>query len=347
MLQRRSLTENQVVDHLFGHMRSRTGPDTSNQHNIQVGVEERTKIRSAAEMAVLNSIDNVKYPLEDNAAGMRGRRLMEVGEILAEKTGVRMQGTTENERAAEILGRGLGGVMTPSDFPLIMSNVVNTTLLSGYDEVALNFRAICREVPFKDFKKVTRVRLSSAPGVSRVLDTGEYPNGTFDEEGEGYRIFKLGVIVGVSREMMINDDLDSIGRYPMALGRSCAEAENDEVFGILNANPNMADGNPLFGAAHKNVVTGDLDEDGLEAALLKFAEQTDMKGKPIRVRAANLVCSQRRERAARKLLVLSTSPAKTEDANPYQGQMGVVTDHALLSQVNPLTYYLFANPRLY
>ncbi|MBL4772002.1 MAG: Mu-like prophage major head subunit gpT family protein [Planctomycetes bacterium] len=253
---------------------------------------------------------------------------------------------SRSDRAGAILGqRAAVGMMTPSDFPMLLANVASAVLLRGYEGVNLTFGQISREVSVPDFKEVSRVRMGGAPELEKVKDTGEYTLGSFDEAGEKYKIEKFGKRLAISRETILNDDLDTMGRIPMAMGRKAAELENKLVYSILLKNPNMADGQALFSAAHKNMVTAGLDENGLEAALLKLREQKGLAGERIRVTPRNLVCSPRRERVARKLLVLSTNPTTTDETNPYQGIVGVVVEMDLLDLDDPLAYFLMADPQ--
>ena len=47
-------------------------------------------------------------------------------------------------------------------------------------------------------------------------------------------------------QTLINDDLDAFTRIPAMYGNSIAQLESDVVWGIITANPGMADGNALF-----------------------------------------------------------------------------------------------------
>jgi hypothetical protein len=57
-----------------------------------------------------------------------------------------------------------------------------------------------------------------------------------------------------TREMVLRDDMPSFGQLQQALGVAAAHVESDVVYDLLGSNPTMADGQPLFSAAHGNIM---------------------------------------------------------------------------------------------
>lgn len=64
-----------------------------------------------------------------------------------------------------------------------------------------------------------------------------------------------GRIVGITRQTLINDDLDALTRTPSAFRAAAADLESDLVSSIFSTNPDMAGRNPLFHAPHANLGT--------------------------------------------------------------------------------------------
>src|SRR5262245_61277241 len=56
------------------------------------------------------------------------------------------------------------------------------------------------------------------------------------------------------REMVLRDDVPTFGQLQPALGVAAAQVEADVVYDLLAANPGMPDGQPLFSAAHGNLM---------------------------------------------------------------------------------------------
>ena len=101
-----------------------------------------------------------------------------------------------------------------------------------------------------------------------------------------------GKVIGITRQVIINDDLDAFTRVPSLFGTAAATLESDVVWGIVTANPNMADGVALFHANHKNLTgTGTaLDVANLGKARTAMAKQTGLDGKTVlNIRPAFLV----------------------------------------------------------
>ena len=98
-----------------------------------------------------------------------------------------------------------------------------------------------------------RVQLGEAPQLLEVGESGEFKRGTLGESKESYRVKTYGRVVAITRQVLINDDLDAFTRIPAMYGNSIAQLESDVVWGIITANPAMADGNALFHTTHKNL----------------------------------------------------------------------------------------------
>ncbi len=86
-----------------------------------------------------------------------------------------------------------------------------------------------------------------------VSESGEFKRGTLGESKESYKVKTYGRVVAITRQTLINDDLDAFTRIPAMYGNSIAQPESDVVWGIITANPAMADGNALFHTTHKNL----------------------------------------------------------------------------------------------
>jgi len=86
-----------------------------------------------------------------------------------------------------------------------------------------------------------RVQLGEAPSLEKVLENGVFKRGTIGEGKESYRVETFGKIFAISRQVIINDDLDAFTRVPQLFGTAAANLESDTVWGIFITNPKMAD----------------------------------------------------------------------------------------------------------
>ena len=70
-----------------------------------------------------------------------------------------------------------------------------------------------------------RTQLGGAPDLEKVLEAGEFKYGTIGEGKEVYALATYGRIVAITRQTLINDDLDAFTRLPAAFGASAADLE--------------------------------------------------------------------------------------------------------------------------
>ena len=54
---------------------------------------------------------------------------------------------------------------------------------------------------------------------------------------ESYKVKTYGRVVGITRQVLINDDLDAFTRIPAMYGNSIAQLECDVVWGIITGQP--------------------------------------------------------------------------------------------------------------
>ena len=225
---------------------------------------------------------------------------------------MRVRGLSRDEIATRALH-------TTSDFPAILAAVTNKTLRDAYEAAPRTFPPIARRATAADFKDMHRLQLGEAPQLEKVNEAGEFKRGSLGEGKESYRVETWGKVIGITRQVIINDDLDAFTRIPALFGTAAATLESDVVWGIVTANPNMADGVALFHATHKNLAgTGTaLDVANLGKARAQMAKQTGLDGKTVlNIRPAFLVVPSSLELTAEQLIAQNLVPAKSTDVVP-------------------------------
>ncbi len=267
---------------LIDHVAKQGGGPVNSNVRVDVGpgnAEQRA-------IAITNALQHRANPagVELTAEGrhFRGLTLIEIGRDVLEANGVSTRGMSRNEIAQQALAVRSGGYHTTSDFGGILANVANTTLRAGYAAAPQTFRPLVRETSVSDFKAITRAQLGDAPALNKVNEHGEFKRGTLGEGKESYKIATYGKIVAITRQVLVNDDLDAFTRIPQAFGVQAAQLESDLVWAQILGNPVMGDGKTLFHAAHGNIITvGALGLTSLSNARTGFAMQTGMDGKTV------------------------------------------------------------------
>ncbi|MEO1700175.1 MAG: prohead protease/major capsid protein fusion protein [Planctomycetota bacterium] len=317
------------------------------QGQLRVGEEAATKHGSAIERVLLERFDGRSYALkdEDDARQLRGYTLLELGERHMAELGISLVGVGNKSERAERMLQARAGYHTTTDFPNVLGNVTGRVLTDGFNAAPRDFLQLVRERTAPDFREIRPVKLGPASQLKLVLEAGEYEYGTIGEGAEAYRILKYGEIVAITREAIVNDDLDAFARAPQKIGQQAALAENIVFWAILGENPLMADGLPLFHTDHGNVVTGALDQAGLTEARTAMRLQTDLDGRTrINVMPRFVMVPAELEIAAQRLLVLPTVPTETAQANPFTRALTPIGS-PFLSDFSSIEWFMAASAR--
>ncbi|WP_125077014.1 ClpP-like prohead protease/major capsid protein fusion protein [Pseudoxanthomonas sp. SGT-18] len=281
--------------------------------------DEVATYREGAIQAVLNRHDPGKNKLDEKSKDFRGMTLMDMARDSVERAGRRTRGMSRNEIAVLAL-------QSTSDFPYILENVITKALRAGYERTQRTFVPWTRQATLPDFKEVSRVQLSGAPNLKRVVEGGEYEYGQLGDSAEKYRVQKYGRIVHITWETIINDDLDALTRIPTLFGSSAADLESDIVYGILNGNPKMADNVDLFHSSHGNLASAGVAlidavnpdpsvANPLAAMRAAMLLQKGIEGRYITVRPRFLLVPPELEEAALKVTNAAIVAARGNDAN--------------------------------
>ena len=326
---------------------------------VQVQVDESDKHRAAVSSALLHRYNPKTHKLEHGAENFRGMTLLEIGKDLLGRAGVSTRGLDRMEVAGMMLGIRTMGAHTSSDFPFILANVANKTLRDSYEMAPQTFKAFCRMTTAADFKTISRTQLGDAPSLEKVNEGGEYKRGTIGEAREQYSLETFGKVVAVSRQVIVNDDLDAFTRIPEKFGRAAADLESNTVWAILTGNPLMGDGIALFNASHGNLAGAGaaISVTSLGVGRAAMRKQTGLNGSPINAAPRFLMVGPDKETEAQQ----QTAPvlaAQGNTVNPFSGTLQVLAEPRITgntwllasdpAQVDTIEYaYLSGNEGVY
>lgn len=229
--------------------------------------EKDTLIRGAEEAILLRVAPTLVKPTELSQR-FRSAGLIDIVRDLLEANGTRTFGMSKGQIAER-------GFHTTSDFPLVLGNALRATLKSYYDTAPSDYDWMTRTITVNDYKPLMRYGLSQGPAFLEVKEHGEYENGTITEAAEQMAIRKYGRKFSVTREVLINDDLNAFGDLARMWSFGAAQLKARLVWEQITSNPVMGDGQPLFSVAHANVLAGApaLDATSLEAAVIALENQ--------------------------------------------------------------------------
>jgi hypothetical protein len=302
--------------------------------------------RDAVTEALLHRHEPGRTPLSIDAREFRGLTLMEMARIAVERRGINTRGMSKMELATEaLMGRASVGYHATADLPFLLANVANKTLRSAYDSTPRTFTAWARQATITDFKQVQRTQLGGAPDLQRVPESGEFTYGTIGEGREVYSLLTYGRIVGITRQTLINDDLDAFTRVPSAFGASAADLESDLVYSILTTNPLMGDGLALFVAGHGNLGTAAaITETSLAEAYRLFGNQRGLEGRQISIQPRYIITPPGTRSVEARKNVTATTPMAVAGVNAFAGRLEPIEEPRLIPTAGADPWFLVADP---
>lgn len=219
----------------------------------------------------------------------RGYRMVDIAREALEMRGHSTRGLDPREIVRQALIGGtraeLAGLGSRSDFPVLLENVLHKMLLAAYEIAVDRWREVAAVGSVMDFRDHPRLRLGSMPRLDELQESGEFKHLHFpDAEKELIRASTYGNIVGLTRQAILNDDVNGFARLVTMLGRAAARSIEIDLFALFELNgglgPTMRDGDPLFDANHNNISTptGLPSVSTLEQARVDMAQQTDPDG---------------------------------------------------------------------
>ncbi len=262
--------QRKVLDHLQSRGTANGGPG----FRVEVTADERDKFRSAATDALLlNGGITVKGREMDKAAvDLRGFSLREVARECL---------TRANRPATGDIRDVVGRALTTSDLPNILANVVNASVMAGFESADETYEAWCDTTgSLSDFKAADMVRKGEVSDMVEVKEDGEFKYGKTADTKETVKLATFGRIIPISRQAIINDNLGLLTDIPMEMGLACARLQGDLAYAVLTANANMSDGKALFHTAHKNLAASGaaIAVATLDAGSLAMGLQKDLLG---------------------------------------------------------------------
>lgn len=237
--------------------------------------------------------------------------------------------------------------------PGILSNVANKMLLEGYQFVEDTWRRVAKVASVGNFKEHTRYRLTNDLKYEKVGKDGELKHGELGEQAFKQKIDTYGKMFGLSRQDIIDDDLEAFAELPKAFGMGAAEALAEVFWTLVLANPDN-----FFSTANKNYLAGadtELSYDGLRVAYQMFLEQTKPNGRPLGLEPSILLVPPALRVTADQLMTsvkLNETTAQNKPKpvdNTFAGKFSVehsayLSNMAVHAGASSKAWYLLADP---
>lgn len=269
---------------------------TAGNGGVEAGADQRDKdIEAMSQIIVARGLsaakgpDGKRLPVTDvdPANPFRTMSLSAMAEHCVRASGHNTSRMSRSEIASLALQRPVAAAgHTTSDFPTLLGNTINRILLVTYTSANTRWMQFCKISDLADFRPNTRLRMGSFDDIKVVNEAGNYEQGTFgDATAETIKALRKGRKLVISREMIVNDDLQAFADIAAMLGGAAARTVEKDVFALFalnsGAGPVMGDGFNLFDATHHlNVAATPAAPSviSFDAARQQLAVQTDNSG---------------------------------------------------------------------
>ncbi|EFV6459115.1 Clp protease ClpP [Shigella boydii] len=242
---------------------------------------------------------------------------------------------------------GAAFTQSTSDFGNILLDVANKAILQGWEDAPETYEQWTRKGQLSDFKIAHRVGMGGFSALRQVREGAEYKYVTTGDKQATIALATYGELFSITRQAIINDDLNMLTDVPMKLGRAAKSTIADLVYAILTSNPKISTDNvSLFDKAkHANV----LESAAMDVASLDKARQLMRVQKEgerhLNIRPAFVLVPTAMESVANQ--VIRSSSVKGADINA--GIINPVKDFATviaeprLDDNSQTTFYLAAS----
>jgi phage major head subunit gpT-like protein len=208
--------------------------------------------------------------------------------------------------------------------------------LDAFDTAVRTFDPWTTAITLNDFRN-TYTMQATFPALEELPEHAAYTYGGPLGPQQPMRLAVYGKILGFTRQAFLRDDVPGLAQLTSALATAASAVESDVVYTLLVSNPVLADGQPLFSTAHKNLMApADLTAASLTLATSALAAQT-VGGQTLHLAARYLLVGTALAAQARQLVTTMTPANVPADSGP----LSVIDD----SRIPGKDWYVTCDPR--
>jgi hypothetical protein len=152
----------------------------------------------------------------------------------------------------------------------------------------------------------------------------------------------------LSRQLIINDDLNALDRAMTGFAAAANRLENRTVYSQLTGTSLFQDGKPLFDAAHGNLspAAAKIDATSLGAGRSRMRKQKGMQDEELNIAPAFLIVPTDLEQIAYQYTSSQFVPSRTTDTNEFRAGGRTALEpivEPILDRTSTKDWYLAAN----
>ena len=242
--------------------------------------------------------------------------------------------------------RFIEAAFSTAELTNLLGAVANKVAMQSYQAVPPAAARLAVKLTANNFQTHTGVKMSGITRFDEVGADGELKHFTLNEQTFSYKVDTYGRILALTRQQILNDDLNAFTQIPQAFGLAAARTLEHIFFTLLLANT----GTYFTGA---NLITTALGSTGLSNAVTKLLKQTGPDGSAIGVGGKYLLVPPEVLATAQALyksqnLVGGTSaiPEANIHQGTYEPVVSALMSNATYTGYSLTAWYLFADPNV-
>lgn len=239
---------------------------------------------------------------------------------------------------------------TTSDFPVLFENAIHRTLQAAYATTPDTWSRFAGTGTVTDFRLHTRYLRGTFGALDQVNEAGEFKDKPIpDLAKELIKGKTVGNMINLSRQMIVNDDMDIFSGLAVDLGRAAKLTIEIDVYALLNSNPLMNDGFALFSSQHGNLAAAGAIPSvaSFDAIDVAMASQKDLSGNEYLEISPNTLLVPRGLRGA--AVTINGSEYDPDAVSKLQKPnivKGLFADIVASKRLAGTAYYAFADPNV-
>ncbi|HEK0622968.1 peptidase S14 [Proteus mirabilis] len=290
-------------EQLLNTIAQQQNPEPSNKDNAHIYAGNGNIVGDSVRASVMARAGYQDYE-KDNAYNSMTLRELARASLTERGVGVAMYNPMQMI--------GMAFTHSTSDFGNILLDVANKAILLGWEENDETFEKWTKKGQLSDFKTAHRVGLGAFPSLRQVHEGAEYKYVTLDDKGETIALATYGELFSITRQAIINDDMNMLTDVPMKFGRAAKATVGDLVYAVLIDNEKMSDKKALFSTDHKNMLTGGMDVETISAGRTAMRQQKEGE-RTLNIRPAFMLVPTTLETQA--IQVVKSGSVKGADVN--------------------------------
>ncbi len=218
-----------------------------------------------------------------------------------------------------------------SDFGEVITNTIQAVI---NEEIALQeplFKRLANIENMPDFREKDLITINDAPDLLLVSEDAEYKQAVISSTGEKIKLATFGREIRVTREAVINDNIDLIGKIPRKMVQAAFRLADKLMFSAILSGK-MGDKDSVFNSTNS---TNDIPNGDYQALVMacysKIAKQKTKEGSPLSLKGDILIANI--DHGAVLDAVINT-PSKPDSFNQAYKKFNEVVSTDYLEKLN-------------